>query len=48
MSEAHQARVQAQFGASAQEYVTSAGHAGGVDLDRLVAWGHKRAALREV
>ena len=46
MSEGHQARVQAQFGVSAQDYVTSAGHAGGADLERLVAWGRKRAAPR--
>jgi ubiquinone/menaquinone biosynthesis C-methylase UbiE len=32
-------RVQAQFGATAASYVSSAGHAGGDDLDRLVAWG---------
>jgi len=46
LSESHQARVQAQFGASAHDYVTSAGHAGGADLERLVAWGRKRGALR--
>ena len=40
------ARVQAQFGASAQDYVTSAGHARGADLERLVAWGRKRGAAR--
>jgi ubiquinone/menaquinone biosynthesis C-methylase UbiE len=32
-------RVQDQFGAVAAAYVTSAGHAGGEDLERLVAWG---------
>jgi ubiquinone/menaquinone biosynthesis C-methylase UbiE len=32
-------RIQAQFGGSAAAYVTSAGHAGGEDLDTLVAWG---------
>jgi SAM-dependent methyltransferase len=32
-------RVQAQFGASAADYVVSAGHAGGEDLERLLAWG---------
>jgi len=40
------ARVQAQFGSSAQAYVTSPGHAGGDDLERLVAWGRKRGAAR--
>lgn len=42
----HQAQVQSQFGASARDYVTSAGHAGGDDLDRLVAWGRARGAPR--
>ncbi len=46
MSESQQARVQAQFGPSAAAYVTSAGHAGGPDLDQLLAWGRKRAAAR--
>jgi len=32
-------KVQAQFGAVAAAYVTSAGHAGGEDLERLLAWG---------
>jgi ubiquinone/menaquinone biosynthesis C-methylase UbiE len=40
------AQVQAQFGPSARDYVTSAGHAGGDDLERLVAWGRKRGAAR--
>jgi ubiquinone/menaquinone biosynthesis C-methylase UbiE len=39
VSDAHAQRVQAQFGAIAASYVTSAGHAGGEDLDRLVDWG---------
>ncbi|HEY3066476.1 MAG TPA: class I SAM-dependent methyltransferase [Methylomirabilota bacterium] len=39
MSEGHAQRVQTQFGATAQAYVESAGHAGGEDLERLVAWG---------
>jgi SAM-dependent methyltransferase len=39
-------RVQAQFGASAAAYVTSAAHAGGEDLDRLLAWGRKRRPAR--
>lgn len=46
MSEAQKAQVQAQFGRSALDYVTSAGHAGGPDLERLVAWGRRRAAPR--
>jgi SAM-dependent methyltransferase len=46
MSEVQKAQVQAQFGPSAQDYVTSAGHAGGLDLERLVAWGRRRAAPR--
>jgi ubiquinone/menaquinone biosynthesis C-methylase UbiE len=46
VSESHKAQVQAQFGASAHDYVTSAGHAGGADLDQLVAWGRKRGAPR--
>jgi SAM-dependent methyltransferase len=40
MTDGSQARrVQAQFGADPQAYVTSAGHAGGPDLERLLAWG---------
>lgn len=39
-------RVQAQFGAIAAAYVTSAGHAGGEDLERLVAWGRALAPAR--
>jgi len=46
VSDSQKAQVQAQFGLSAQDYVTSAGHAGGEDLDRLVAWGRRRGALR--
>ena len=42
----HKAQVQAQFGRSAQDYVTSSGHAGGADLDRLVSWGRTRGAPR--
>ena len=38
MSDAHARRVQAQFGASAAAYVASTGHAGGDDLERLLAW----------
>jgi SAM-dependent methyltransferase len=39
VSEAQTQKVQAQFGPAAAAYVTSAGHAGGEDLDRLLAWG---------
>ena len=46
MSESQQARVQAQFGPSAAAYVKSPGHAGGPDLDQLVAWGKRRGAAR--
>ncbi len=46
MSDAQKARVQAQFGPSAAAYVASAGHAGGPDLERLLAWGKKRGAAR--
>ena len=41
MTESQRARVQSQFGASAEAYVTSAGHAEGPDLDRLLAWGRE-------
>jgi len=46
VSDSQKAQVQAQFGPSAQDYVTSAGHAAGADLERLVAWGRRRAAPR--
>jgi ubiquinone/menaquinone biosynthesis C-methylase UbiE len=39
-------RVQEQFGAIAAAYVTSPGHAGGEDLDRLVAWSRALAPGR--
>ncbi|MBM4438848.1 MAG: class I SAM-dependent methyltransferase [Candidatus Rokubacteria bacterium] len=39
-------RVQQQFGAVAAAYVTSAGHAGGDDLDTLLAWGRALAPAR--
>ena len=39
MSETHAAKVQSQFGAIAAAYVASPGHAGGEDLERLLAWG---------
>lgn len=44
----HKARIQAQFGASAEDYVTSATHAAGADLEQLVAWtegGPEKRAL---
>jgi SAM-dependent methyltransferase len=46
VSDGQKAQVQAQFGASAQAYVTSAGHAGGDDLERLVTWGRRCGAKR--
>jgi ubiquinone/menaquinone biosynthesis C-methylase UbiE len=39
-------RVQEQFGPSAAAYVTSPGHAGGDDLDCLLAWGRARRPSR--
>jgi len=39
VSDSQAKRVQSQFGAVAAAYVTSAGHAGGDDLDQLLAWG---------
>jgi SAM-dependent methyltransferase len=46
VSDSQKARVQAQFGRSAPDYVTSIGHAGGEDLERLIAWGRRRGAAR--
>ena len=46
MSDSHARQVQTQFGPIAEAYVTSAGHASGEDLDRLVAWGHPRRPER--
>lgn len=46
MSDTHAERLQAQFGAVAAAYVTSAGHASGEDLDRLLAWGRARRPTR--
>lgn len=46
MTEAQKARVREQFGESAAAYVQSPGHAGGPDLDALVAWGRARGARR--
>lgn len=39
MSDTHAQKVQAQFGAVAAAYVTSAGHAGGDDLEQMLVWG---------
>jgi SAM-dependent methyltransferase len=36
-------RIREQFGPVAAAYVASAGHAGGDDLDALLAWGRRRA-----
>jgi ubiquinone/menaquinone biosynthesis C-methylase UbiE len=47
-SDEHKARVQAQFGATASAYVTSATHSEGNDLEQLVQWaegGAQRVAL---
>ena len=46
MSSEHAERIQAHFGASAAAYVTSVGHAGGDDLERLLAWGRALAPHR--
>jgi SAM-dependent methyltransferase len=46
MTEQHKARVQAQFGGSAEDYVRSPGHAAGQDLERLLRWGRQRNAAR--
>ncbi len=46
MTEAHKAHVQSQFGRAAEDCITSPGHAGGADLDRLLAWGRARGADR--
>jgi SAM-dependent methyltransferase len=42
----HTRRVQEQFGAIADAYVTSPGHAAGDDLERLTAWGRALAPAR--
>ena len=39
MSDTQAQKVRAQFGAVSAAYVTSAGHAGGDDLEQLLAWG---------
>ena len=46
MTDTHARRVQQQFGSTAAAYVTSPSHAGGEDLDRLVAWGRSAAPRR--
>jgi ubiquinone/menaquinone biosynthesis C-methylase UbiE len=39
-------KIQEQFGRAADAYVASAGHAGGDDLDTLLAWGRARRPAR--
>jgi len=39
VTDAHGRLVREQFGPTAQAYVASAGHRGGDDLERLLAWG---------
>jgi len=46
VTDQHRAKVQSQFGGSAEAYVSSPGHAAGEDLDRLLRWGRQRAAAR--
>jgi len=46
VSDAQTRRVQEQFGRAAGEYVASAGHAAGDDLDTLLAWGRGRRPAR--
>jgi SAM-dependent methyltransferase len=46
VSDAQKAEVQARFGATAEAYVKSPGHAGGPDLERLLAWGRGCGAGR--
>lgn len=46
MSDTQTRRVQEQFGRAAADYVTSAGHAGGEDLETLLAWGRARRPAR--
>jgi SAM-dependent methyltransferase len=48
VTETHARLVQQQFGRSAAAYVTSAGHAGGDDLERLLAWGRALKPARVV
>lgn len=46
MSDAQTHRVQEQFGRAAADYVASAGHAGGADLETLTAWARARRPAR--
>jgi ubiquinone/menaquinone biosynthesis C-methylase UbiE len=46
VTDQHKAKVQAQFGGSAEDYVRSPGHAAGEDLDCLLRWGRQRSAAR--
>jgi SAM-dependent methyltransferase len=42
----HTERVKSQFTPAAAAYVASPGHAGGPDLDQLLAWGRRRSPAR--
>lgn len=44
--EAQARRIREQFGPVAEAYVTSTGHAGGDDLEQLLAWGRLRRPAR--
>jgi ubiquinone/menaquinone biosynthesis C-methylase UbiE len=46
VTDSHTRQIQQQFGSAAAAYVTSASHAGGEDLDRLVAWGRSASPRR--
>ena len=46
MTDGQKAEVRRQFGGSPEDYVKSAGHASGPDLEQLMAWGRKRGAAR--
>jgi len=46
MTDVHKSQVQAQFGASAEAYVESQGHAAGDDLEWLLSRGRQRGAAR--
>lgn len=46
MTDRQKSQVQTQFGATAEAYVKSAGHAGGQDLEQLLLWGRQRGAKR--
>jgi SAM-dependent methyltransferase len=46
VSDTQARRVQAQFGQNPEAYVASAEHAGGADLEALLAWGRARRPAR--